>query len=189
MIRCRRGARRCAHVSNACVYHRTCVIGAGRTAVRPYDNRRMERTKPNIMRKWDDFNTGIVEEFRANGGKVGGRFANRPMMILTTTGAKSGLPRTVPLVYTMDGDRIVIIASKGGAPTHPDWYHNLIANREVTVEIGTERFDARARVTEGEERDRLYDAMAAQMPFFAEYKRTTERRIPLVVLERRAPSP
>jgi deazaflavin-dependent oxidoreductase (nitroreductase family) len=136
------------------------------------------------MRNWDDFNAGIVEEFRANGGKVGGRFANRPMMLLTTTGAKSGLPRVAPLVYTKDGDRIVIIASKGGAPTNPDWYHNLVANPEVTVEIGTERFAARARVTEGEERDRLYDAMAAQMPFFAEYQRNTERRIPLVVLER-----
>jgi deazaflavin-dependent oxidoreductase (nitroreductase family) len=136
------------------------------------------------MRNWDDFNAGIVEEFRANGGEVGGRFKGRPMLLLTTTGAKSGLPRTAPLVYTMDGDRIVIIASKGGAPTNPDWYHNLVANPEVTVELGTERFQAQARVTEGEERDRLYDAMAEQMSFFAEYQRKTERRIPLVVLER-----
>ena len=140
------------------------------------------------MRNWDDFNAGVIEEFRANGGKVGGRFEGRPMLLLTTTGAKSGLPRTTPLVYTVDGDRIVIIASKGGAPINPDWYHNLVANPDVIVELGTDRFPAKARVTEGEERDRLYDAMAAQMPFFAEYQRKTERRIPLVVLERRATS-
>jgi deazaflavin-dependent oxidoreductase (nitroreductase family) len=87
-------------------------------------------------------------------------------------------------MYTRDGNDLVIIASKGGAPTHPDWYHNLVANPEVTVEVGTERFPARARVTEGDERQRLYDAMAAQMPFFADYQRKTERQIPLVVLER-----
>jgi deazaflavin-dependent oxidoreductase (nitroreductase family) len=136
------------------------------------------------MRNWDNFNSGIVEEFRANEGRVGGRFEGRPMLLLTTTGAKSGLKRTSPLVYTRDGDDIVIIASKGGAPTHPDWYHNLIANPEVTLEVGTEAFQANARVTEGEERTRLYDAMAEQMPFFAEYQRNTERVIPLVVLKR-----
>jgi len=136
------------------------------------------------MRNWDNFNAGIVEDFRANGGKVSGRFAGRPLLLLTTTGARTGLPRVVPLVYTRDGDDFVIIASKGGAPPNPDWYHNLVANPEVTVELGTERFPARARVTEGEERDRLYDAMAAQMPFFADYQRKAERRIPLVVLER-----
>jgi len=136
------------------------------------------------MRNWDNFNAGIVEDFRANGGKVSGRFAGRPLLLLTTTGARTGLPRVVPLVYTRDGEDLVIIASKGGAPTNPDWYHNLVANPEVTVEVGAERYQARARVTEGEEHDRLYDAMAAQMPFFAEYQRNTERRIPLVVLER-----
>src|SRR5687767_1278791 len=88
-----------------------------------------------LMRDWNDFNRGIVEEFRATGGKVRGRFANRPLMLLTTTGAKTGLPRTTPLVYTTDGDRVVVIASKGGAPTNPDWYHNLVANPIVTVEL------------------------------------------------------
>src|SRR5215218_5295000 len=136
------------------------------------------------MRDWDTFNAGIVEEFRSTGGQVGGRFSGRPLLLLTTTGARSGLPRVAPLVYTMDGDDIVIIASKGGEPTHPDWFHNLVAHPEVTVELGTERFPARARVTEGEEHTRLYDAMAAQMPFFADYQRKAERRIPLVVLER-----
>lgn len=136
------------------------------------------------MSDWNDFNTKLIEEYRATGGKVTGRFAGRPLLLLTTTGARSGLPRVAPLVYTTDGDRIVVIASKGGAPTHPDWYHNLVANPEVTVELGTETFRARARVTEGEERDRLYAQQAAEMPFFAEYQRNTTRQIPLIVLER-----
>jgi deazaflavin-dependent oxidoreductase (nitroreductase family) len=130
------------------------------------------------------FNEALIKEFRANEGKVGGRFEGRPVLLLTTTGAKSGRKFTIPLVYLQDGDRRLIFASKAGSPTNPDWYHNLVANPEVTVELGTERFQAQARVTEGEERDRLYDAMAEQMSFFAEYQRKTERRIPLVVLER-----
>ncbi len=88
------------------------------------------------------FNAGIIDEFRANGGKVGGMFEGAPMLLLTTTGAKSGNPYTTPVVHTNDGDRIVIIASKAGAPTHPDWYHNIVANPEVTVELGTETFQA-----------------------------------------------
>jgi deazaflavin-dependent oxidoreductase (nitroreductase family) len=136
------------------------------------------------MRDWDAFNRGIVEEFRATGGKVTGRFANRPLVLLTTTGAKTGLARTVPLVYTTDGDRVVVIASKGGEPTNPDWYHNLVANPTVTVELPGDTFQARAVVAEGAERDRLYRQQAAQMPFFAEYERTTPRKIPVVVLER-----
>src|SRR5215203_5128043 len=103
----------------------------------------------------NDFNQQVIAEFRANGGKVGGMFEGSPMMLLTTTGAKSGQPRTAPLVYTTDGDNIVIIASKGGAPTNPDWYHNLLANPIATVEVGTDRYEARARVTSGEERTRL----------------------------------
>ncbi len=132
----------------------------------------------------NDFNQQVIAEFRANGGKVGGPFAGSPMLLLTTTGAKSGQPRTMPLVYTTDGDRIVILASKGGAPTNPDWYHNLVANPTVTVEQGTEKFQARAVVTEGEERERLYDQQAALMPGFAEYQKKTTRQIPVVVLER-----
>ncbi|MHB8646277.1 MAG: nitroreductase family deazaflavin-dependent oxidoreductase [Thermomicrobiales bacterium] len=132
----------------------------------------------------NDFNQQVIAEFRANGGKVGGPFADRAMLLLTTTGAKSGQPRTSPLVYTTDGDRIVIIASKGGAPTNPDWFHNLGANPTATVEVGTERFQARATVVEGEERQRLYDAQAAIMPGFAEYQQKTTRQIPVVVLER-----
>jgi deazaflavin-dependent oxidoreductase (nitroreductase family) len=135
-------------------------------------------TSPN------DFNQSLIEEFRANDGKVTGVFAGRPLLLLTTTGAKSGRPRVSPLVYTTDGDRIVTIASKGGAPTNPDWYHNLVANPTVTVELPGETFQARATVIEGAERERLYDAQAALMPGFAEYQQKTTRQIPVVVLER-----
>lgn len=136
------------------------------------------------MSEWNDFNERLIAEFRENGGKVGGQFAGAPLLLLSTTGARSGQVRTTPLVYTADGDRFVIIASKGGAPTNPDWYHNLRANSDATVELGTETFTARATVPDGEERDRLYDQMATKMPNFAEYQRNTERRIPVVVLER-----
>lgn len=130
------------------------------------------------------FNEQVIEEFRSNGGVVGGRFEGRPMMLLTTTGAKSGQPRTHPLVYTTDGDRLVVIASKGGADDNPAWYHNLRANPVVTVEVGNETYQARAMVPQGEERRRLFDQQAAIMPFFAEYERKTSRVIPVVVLER-----
>ena len=132
----------------------------------------------------NDFNQALIAEYRANGGKVGGPFANAPLLLLTSTGAKSGKPRTMPLVYTTDGDHIVVIASKGGAPTSPDWYHNLVAHPEATIELGTETFNVRAIVTEGEERQRLYDQQAALMPNFAEYQKKTTRQIPVVILER-----
>jgi deazaflavin-dependent oxidoreductase (nitroreductase family) len=138
----------------------------------------------NDWNAWNDFNQQLIEEFRANGGKVTGQFAGAPLLLLTTTGAKSGKERTTPLAYTRDGDRLVIIASKGGAPTHPDWYHNLRAHPAATVEVGSERFAARATMPEGEEQKRLYDQMAAKMPNFAEYQRNTTRQIPVVLLER-----
>lgn len=130
------------------------------------------------------FNENLIAEYRATGGEVTGQFADAPLLLLTTTGARSGQPRTSPVVYTTDGDRIVVIASKGGAPTDPDWYRNLVAHPEVTVELGGERFRARASVAEGEERERLYDQQAAQMPNFAEYQKMTDRSIPVVLLER-----
>lgn len=130
------------------------------------------------------FNAGIIDEFRANGGKVGGMFEGAPMLLLTTTGAKSGNPYTTPVVHTDDGDRIVIIASKAGAPSNPDWYYNLVANPEVTVELGTETFQAKASVVTGEERQRLYDAQGELMPNFKEYAEKTTREIPVVVLTR-----
>jgi deazaflavin-dependent oxidoreductase (nitroreductase family) len=131
-----------------------------------------------------EFNQKVVEEFRANGGKVGGPFAGAPMLILTHTGAKSGKTYTTPLVYSPDGDRFVIIASKAGAPTNPAWYFNLIAHPEVTLEVGTERFTARAVAAQGTERDRLFDAQARLMPQFNEYKKKTTRTIPVFTLER-----
>jgi deazaflavin-dependent oxidoreductase (nitroreductase family) len=132
----------------------------------------------------NQFNQDLIEEFRANGGKVTGQFAKAPLLLLTTTGAKTGQRRTSPLVYTTDGDRLVVIASKGGAPTNPDWFRNLVANPEVTVELPGETFAARASVPEGEARQRLFDRQAAVMPGFAEYQRNTTRRLPVVVLER-----
>jgi deazaflavin-dependent oxidoreductase (nitroreductase family) len=131
-----------------------------------------------------EFNRLLIEEFRTNGGKVTGQFADRPLMLLTTTGAKSGRPYTTPVVYTKDGDGFVVIASKGGAPTNPDWYHNLVAHPAATIELPAERFQAKARLTAGEERDRLYDNQAREMPNFAEYQQKTTRRIPVFVLER-----
>ena len=133
-------------------------------------------------RNWNERNRKVIDEFRANGGIVGdGRI---PHILLTTTGAKSGLTRVNPLNYSTDGDRIIVIASKGGSPTHPDWYHNLVAQPEVIVEVGAERFPARASVAEGQERERLFNAQAALMPYFAEYQRKTTRQIPLIILER-----
>ncbi len=132
----------------------------------------------------NDFNKAIIAEFRANGGQVGGRFANTTLLLLTTIGAKSGQVRTNPVAYTTDGDHIIIIASKGGAPTNPDWYHNIKANPVVTVELGREQFQARAIVAEGTERDRLFRQMADVMPGFADYQRNTDRQIPVIILER-----
>ena len=136
------------------------------------------------MSEYNNFNQKIIEEFRANGGKVGGQFAGAPMLLLTTIGAKSGQPRTSPMVYTTDGEYLVVIASKGGAPTNPAWFHNLVANPIVTVEQGTEKFQARATVPDTTERDRLFNQVAAIMPGFAEYQRNTTRQIPVVVLEK-----
>ena len=116
-----------------------------------------------------DFNERVIEEFRSNDGVVGGPMAGLPIMLLTMTGAKTGRELCSPLVYSTDGDDLVVIASKGGAPEHPNWYHNLVADPEVTVEVGTDRYAARAELVEGDERDRLYAAQAAEMAQFADY--------------------
>ena len=136
------------------------------------------------MSELNDFNQSVISEFRANQGKVGGQLANMPVLLLTMTGAKSGRALTRPLVYTTDGDRIVVIASFAGAPHNPSWYHNLVANPVVTVEVGSERFRVKAAVTAGEERQRLFDRQAAQMPIFTEYQQKTTRQIPVLVLTR-----
>jgi deazaflavin-dependent oxidoreductase (nitroreductase family) len=145
----------------------------------------MAETEPDEKTTdYNEFNRQLIEEFRANEGKVGGMFAGAPLLLLTTTGARSGQPRVAPLAYTTDDGRWVVIASKGGAPTHPDWFYNLRADPEVTVEVGTESFPARATITKGAERQRLFDQMAAKMPNFAEYQRNTTRQLPVIVLER-----
>jgi len=131
----------------------------------------------------NDFNQAIISEFRANSGKVGGPFSDASMLLLHTLGAKSKQARINPLVYTKDGDNYVIIASKGGAPTNPDWYYNIVAHPDVTIEVGSERIQVHATIPEGAERDRLFNQMAAQRSGFAEYQRNTSRRIPVIVLK------
>ena len=136
-------------------------------------------------RDWGGFNQGVIEDFRTHHGEITtGPFTGRSLLLLTTRGAKSGRERTNPLAYTRDGERIFVIASKGGAPTNPDWYRNLRANPRVTIEVGPERFEANARVAKGAERRRLYDLQASRMPGFKEYERRTTREIPVIVLER-----
>lgn len=136
------------------------------------------------MSSRNNVNETVIAEFRSNGGKVGGDFANMPLLLLTTIGAKSGQVRTTPLTYTTDEDRLVIVASKAGAPTNPDWYYNLLAHPVVTVETGSEHFRARARVAEEPDRERLFAKLVKQQPGFAEYQRKTSRKIPVFTLER-----
>ena len=133
----------------------------------------------------NDWNSKVIEEFRTNGGKVGGPFEGAPLLLLTTTGAKSGQKRMSPLVYMPDRDRMIIFASKAGAPTNPDWYHNLVAHPQATVEVGTETFDVTATVMTGEERDQLYARQAERNPGFAEYQANTTRKIPVIALIRK----
>lgn len=134
-----------------------------------------------------DFNTNLIADLRANAGRASsGPFEGRDVLILTTTGARSGARRETPLAFSRAGADLVVVASKGGAPTHPDWYRNLVAHPDVTVEALGETFPAAARVTtEGEEYERLYKTHADLMPTFWDYRRNTSRRIPVVVLERR----
>jgi len=134
------------------------------------------------MNKTNDRNQKIIDEFRANEGKVGGHFEGKTLLLLHSIGAKSGQERINPTAYVKDGENFVIIASKGGAPDNPDWYYNLIANPLVTVEVGTEKFQAKAKVAEEPERTRLYNKMAEMMPAFLDYQKQTEREIPVFVL-------
>ncbi|HUI88989.1 MAG TPA: nitroreductase family deazaflavin-dependent oxidoreductase [Anaerolineales bacterium] len=131
-----------------------------------------------------DRNRKIIDEFRANGGKVGGPFEGRTLLLLHTVGAKSKQPRINPVAYVRDGERYVIIASKGGAPTNPDWYYNIVADPNLTVEVGTETFHVRAKVAEEPDRSRLYNRMAEMMPGFDDYRKKTTRKIPVIVLTR-----
>ena len=138
-----------------------------------------------VMTDFNEFNRGVIAEFRANGGNVSGTFDKMPMILVTHIGAKSGTAYTSPLVYTTSGTSFVIIASKGGAPDDPQWFRNLVANPEVTIEVGTETIPVRARVAADDERERLYRAQADVMPNFDEYAKNTTRQIPVVVLDRR----
>jgi deazaflavin-dependent oxidoreductase (nitroreductase family) len=127
-------------------------------------------------------NMAIIQEFRANAGKVGGPFSGKSLLLLHTIGAKSGQPRINPVACIRDGNRLVIIASKGGAPTNPDWYYNILANPLVSVETSTEQFQTRVSIAVEPERTRLYNQMVEMMPGFAEYQRKTTRVIPVVIL-------
>jgi deazaflavin-dependent oxidoreductase (nitroreductase family) len=130
----------------------------------------------------NDRNQKIIDEFRANAGKVGGHFEGKTLLLLHSIGAKSGQERINPTAYVKDSENFVIIASKGGAPDNPDWYYNLIANPLVTIEVGTEKFQARAKVADEPERTHLYNKMAEMMPAFLDYQKRTEREIPVFVL-------
>jgi len=132
----------------------------------------------------DKLNQAVIKEFHANQGTVGGAMEGMPIVLITMTGAKTGRTLTRPLCYSRDGDRIVIIKSYGGAPKNPPWYHNLIKNPVVTVEVGTEKYQARAVQVSGTERERLFEAQAKIMPFFNDYQAKTQREIPLFTLNR-----
>jgi deazaflavin-dependent oxidoreductase (nitroreductase family) len=134
------------------------------------------------MNNPNNWNQSIIDEFRANSGKVGGRFAGKTLLLLHTVGAKSGQERINPVAYVADSDRLVIVASKGGAPTNPDWYYNILAHPLVTVEVGTEQFQAQAVIASEPERTRLYNQMVEMMPGFAEYQQKTRRVIPVFTL-------
>ena len=133
----------------------------------------------------EDWNTKIIEEFRANDGKVGGQFEGAPLLLLHTKGAKSGAERVNPMMYQQVGDHYAVFASKAGAPTNPDWYHNLLAHPESEAEIGTETVKVRARVAEGDEREQIWSAQKERWSGFADYEKSTSRQIPVVILEPR----
>jgi deazaflavin-dependent oxidoreductase (nitroreductase family) len=130
-----------------------------------------------------DWNSKIIEEFRANGGQVGGQFEGAPLLLLHTVGARTGQQRVNPMMYQSVAGGYAVFASKGGAPTNPDWYHNLLAHPRVTAEIGTGTVELAARVAEGEEREKIWAAQKAAYPGFADYERNTTRQIPVIILQ------
>jgi deazaflavin-dependent oxidoreductase (nitroreductase family) len=131
-----------------------------------------------------DRNKAVIEEFRANAGRVGGPFTGKTLLLLHTIGARSGLERVHPVAYVIDDDRFVIVASKGGAPTNPAWYHNIVAHPHISVEVGVDRVPVVASVASEPERSRLYDQMIAMLPVFADYRQRTSRIIPVITLRR-----
>ena len=135
------------------------------------------------MNTWNERNKAVIEEFRAHGGKVKG---GAPLILLTTIGAKTGQPRIAPLMLVTDGDRIIAVASKGGHPKHPDWYLNLVAHPEVTVEVGSEKFTTTARILTGNEREQAFRRAVEVFPPYGQYQKKTAREIPVIALERPA---
>ena len=134
------------------------------------------------MSSASDGNAAIIDEFRAHEGKVGGQFEGAPLLLLHSTGARTGKQRVNPMMYRQVGDDYAVFASKGGAPANPDWYHNLVANPQATVEVGSNTRDVTARVAEGEERSRIWEEQKREFPGFADYERATQREIPVVIL-------
>jgi len=135
------------------------------------------------MTEMDDWNKKVIDEFRANEGRVGGQFEGAPVLLLHHRGAKSGTERVNPVMYQPVGDDLAVFASKAGAPTNPDWYYNLVANPRTTVEVGTDSVAVEARVATGEERDGIWEKQKADYPNFADYERSTTRTIPVVLLQ------
>lgn len=140
------------------------------------------KVEVKIMSEANDRNQKIIDEFRANEGRVGGRFEGKTLLLLHTRGAKSHRERITPVAYVNDDGRFVVIASKGGAPTNPNWYYNLVANPDVSVEVGTKKYKIHATVAKEPERTRLYDKMVQMMPSFDDYRHKTTRKIPVIVL-------
>ena len=136
------------------------------------------------MIDWNYWNKPVIEEFRANGGKVGGRFESLDLLLLTTTGARSGQRRTIPLSYLLDGERFIVLASGGGSPTHPDWYYNLVAHPRATVEVGSETFDVTAMVITNGERDELFARIVKRYPQAIDYEAKIPRQLPVIALQR-----
>ena len=136
------------------------------------------------MSDWNDWNQSVIDEFRSNGGRVGGMFEGRPLLLVHNVGARTGIRRVTPLMYQAVPTGYAIFASKGGADTNPDWYHNLVANPRTEVEVGTETVPVRARVATGEERDRIWTRQKRDYPQFEDYESKTLRVIPVIVLER-----
>ena len=156
------------------------AVGCQAGGPRQVPGRHLDGWKDTTVSDW---NTKIIEEFRANGGAVGGQFAGAPLLLLHTVGARSGQRRVNPVMYQKVDGGYAVFASKAGAPVNPDWYHNLLAHPQVTAEIGTETVELVARVAEGDERERIWAAQKAAYPGFADYERKTTRQIPVIVLE------
>ena len=135
------------------------------------------------MAEANDWNKQVIDEFRASGGKVGGQFEGAPLLLLHTTGAKSGQARVNPMMYQADGDNHVVFASKAGSPSNPDWYHNLLANPRASIEVGDQTVNVVAKIAEGDDRERLWERQKELFPGFADYEAKTSREIPVVVLE------